>query len=93
MKQEHVQCRSVIAGIVTVSTTRNKETDTSGKAIQEILTGAGIPIRHYEVVPDQIEAIRSELFLALKNCNCIILNGGTGLTHDDCTYRSNSPPS
>ncbi len=91
MKQEHVQCRSVIAGIVTVSTTRNKETDTSGKAIQEILTGAGIPIRHYEVVPDQIEAIRSELFLALKNCNCIILNGGTGLTHDDCTIEAIAP--
>jgi molybdenum cofactor biosynthesis protein B len=91
MKQEHVQPISVATGIITVSTTRTKETDTSGKAIQAVLAKAGLPVQHYAVVPDQIEAIRFELYQALRICNCIIINGGTGLTHDDCTIEAITP--
>ena len=91
MKQEHLQSITVTAGVITVSTSRNQETDISGKSIQAILTGAKIPVRHYAVVPDRIEAIRSELYQATKTCNCIIINGGTGLTHDDCTIEALSP--
>jgi len=79
------------AAIITVSSTRTRNNDTSGKAIGEILTAAGIQIQHYSIVSDQIEAIRSEIFLALKNSNCIILNGGTGLTYDDCTIEAVLP--
>jgi molybdenum cofactor biosynthesis protein B len=91
MKQEHLQPITVNAGVITVSTTRNQETDTSGKTIQEILAGAKIPVRHYAVIPDQIEAIRSEICQAMRTCNCIIVNGGTGLTHDDCTIEAVLP--
>jgi molybdenum cofactor biosynthesis protein B len=91
MKREHIKPIPTVAGIITVSTTRNKETDTSGKAIQEIFAGAGIPVMHYAVVPDQIEDIRLELFQALKTCNCILLDGGTGLTNDDVTIEAVSP--
>lgn len=91
MKQEHVQPVQVTGAIITVSTTRNKETDTSGKTINTILSGAGIPVGHYAVIPDKIEAIRLELYQALKTCNCIIINGGTGLTHDDCTIEAVTP--
>ena len=91
MKGEHVKPITTICGIITISTTRNKESDTSGKAIQEILTGAGIPVGHYAVVSDDIEDIRTELSKALKICNCIILDGGTGLTPDDVTIEAVSP--
>jgi molybdenum cofactor biosynthesis protein B len=91
MKQEHLQPVTVIAGVITVSTSRNQETDTSGKSIQAILTEAKILIRHYAVVPDKIEAIRTELYQAIRTCNCVIINGGTGLTHDDCTIEAVSP--
>ena len=93
MKQEHVQPIPITGAVITVSTTRTQETDSSGKTIQAILAEAKIPVQHYAVVPDQIEAIRFELYQALKTCNCIIIDGGTGLTHDDCTIEAvDSPP-
>ncbi|MEN6397141.1 MAG: molybdenum cofactor biosynthesis protein B [Methanoregula sp.] len=91
MKQEHVQPLLITGAVITVSTTRTTETDTSGKTIKEILTEAKIPVQHYAVIPDQIEAIRFELYQALKTCNCIIIDGGTGLTHDDCTIEAVTP--
>ena len=91
MKQEHVKQIPIIGAVITVSTTRTQETDSSGKTIQAILTEAKIPVQHYVVVPDQIEAIRFELHQALKTCNCIIIDGGTGLTHDDCTIEAVAP--
>jgi molybdenum cofactor biosynthesis protein B len=91
MKQEHVSPIEIKAAIITVSTTRTPETDTSGMTITTILKAAGIPVQHYAIVPDRIEAIRSEIYRALKNANCVILNGGTGLTHDDCTIEAVLP--
>ena len=91
MKQEHVQPIQITGAVITVSTTRTKETDSSGKIIQAILTEAKIPVQHYAVVPDQIEAIRFELYQALKTCNCVIIDGGTGLTYDDCTIEAITP--
>jgi molybdenum cofactor biosynthesis protein B len=67
------------------------EDDTSGKTINHLLNSAGIQVQHYSIITDRVEAIRSEVYLALKNSNCIILNGGTGLTHDDCTIEAVLP--
>jgi molybdenum cofactor biosynthesis protein B len=91
MKAEHVQPITIQAAIITVSTTRTPETDTSGKTITTLLNEARIPVLHYAIVPDQIEAIRAEVYQALKSTNCVILNGGTGLTHDDCTIEAVMP--
>ena len=91
MNKNHIRTIPVGAAIITVSSTRTKDNDSSGKAISEILTAAGIQIQHYSIVSDRIEAIRSEIFLALRNSNCIILNGGTGLTYDDCTIEAVLP--
>lgn len=91
MKPEHIQPVTVSAAIVTVSTTRSKDTDISGKTIRAILENAGITVNHYAVVKDRIDAIRVELIRSLESCNCIILNGGTGLTHDDCTIEAVLP--
>ncbi len=91
MKKEHVNDITIHAAVITVSTTRTPDTDTSGKAIREILAAAHIPTHHYAIVTDRIDAIRAEVSLALKDANCIILNGGTGLTHDDCTIEAVAP--
>ena len=91
MNHKHITTVPINAAIITVSSTRTKENDTSGKAICEILTSAGIKVKHYSIVNDRIEVIRSEVYLALKNSNCIILNGGTGLTQDDCTIEAVLP--
>jgi molybdenum cofactor biosynthesis protein B len=91
MKPEHFQPLVITIGIITVSSTRTPETDSSGLAISEIVKSAGYAVSHYAIVPDRIEAIRSELLRAVKHANCIILNGGTGLTHDDCTIEAITP--
>ena len=79
------------AGVITVSSSRTEKTDTSGKIVQDLLKEAGIPVTHYSIVTDRIDAIREEVVCALRSCNCLIVNGGTGLTHDDCTVEAVLP--
>ncbi|MCU0628416.1 MAG: molybdenum cofactor biosynthesis protein MoaB, partial [Methanoregulaceae archaeon] len=52
---------------------------------------AGIDTSHYAIVPDKIDAIRNEVIKALECAECVVLNGGTGLTHDDCTIEAVVP--
>jgi molybdenum cofactor biosynthesis protein B len=91
MSHAHERTIGITAAIVTISSTRVKENDLSGKAIADILKENAIPVTYYSIVPDNLEKIRDELFVATKNANCIIFNGGTGLTHDDCTIEAISP--
>ncbi|MDO9323615.1 MAG: MogA/MoaB family molybdenum cofactor biosynthesis protein, partial [Methanoregula sp.] len=91
MNQNHIQPIQISAAIITVSSTRTKENDTSGATISTMFREVNIPINHYEIVSDRVEAIRNELYIAMKTTNCIIINGGTGLTHDDCTIEAISP--
>jgi molybdopterin adenylyltransferase len=91
MSHAHVRQIEICAAIVTVSTTRTTETATSGKAIEAIFRENNIPVTCYSIVPDKIETIRDAWFLAMKQANCIIFHGGTGLTHDDCTIEAISP--
>ena len=91
MDQKHISPIHIVAAIITVSSTRTRENDTSGKTINELFKKAGIPVAHYVIVPDQIEIIRSEVYQSLATSNCIVINGGTGLTHDDCTIEAVLP--
>lgn len=91
MSHNHIRPFEITGAVITVSTTRTADTDTSGKTITTLLEEKSIPVRHYAIVPDRIEAIRNELFIAKKKANCIIINGGTGLTHDDLTIEAVLP--
>jgi molybdenum cofactor biosynthesis protein B len=91
MNKNHLKTLEISGAIITVSSTRKKENDSSGTTISTLFKEQGIPIQHYAIVPDQIDAIRNELYTAMKSANCIIFNGGTGLTHDDCTIEAISP--
>ena len=91
MKSEHVRPFPLSAAVITVSSTRTPDTDTSGSTIKKLLSEDEIPVAYYSIVPDKIDAIRDALFAAEKSANCIIINGGTGLTHDDCTIEAVSP--
>jgi len=91
MSREHREDISVKAAVITVSTTRTEKTDLSGKIIQETFENAGIPVISLIIVKDDIGEIRSAVMEALESANCIVVNGGTGLTHDDCTIEAVSP--
>ncbi len=79
------------AAVITVSSTRTEATDTSGQLIRDRFEAAGHRIAYSAIVPDTVPAIRTALVRALEGANCIVLSGGTGLTHDDCTIEAVAP--
>jgi len=91
MNKAHIRSIDVRGAVITVTTTRTQCNDTSGKTIVQLLEKEGIPIVHYAIVPDLIGNIRDELYSAMKQANCIIITGGTGLTYDDCTIEAVAP--
>jgi molybdenum cofactor biosynthesis protein B len=91
MNPQHIGPIEIKAGVITVSTTRTENTDTSGRMIRDLFTAADIPVVSYGIVPDKIGEIRRALITALNEANCVIINGGTGLTHDDCTIEAVLP--
>jgi molybdenum cofactor biosynthesis protein B len=91
MDPSHIQNISIIAGIITVSTSRSGKEDISGSVINELLTKSNIPVSYSIIVPDIISEIRKRVIQALETCNCIIVTGGTGITSDDCTIEAISP--
>ena len=91
MDPSHIQKISVQTIILVISTSRTEKEDTAGKAIQSLFLESSIPVIRIEVIPDSIEKIQDGLRKALVEANCIILTGGTGITHDDCTIEAVEP--
>jgi len=91
MNPEHIEPIPITTGVITVSSSRDMKTDSSGKIITTSLTQAGYPMIYYVITPDRIEAIRDAMENGIKQCDCLILNGGTGLTFDDCTIEAVEP--
>lgn len=91
MNPEHVKPQTIRGAVITVSSSRTKDTDKSGRTIIHLLEQANIQISHYAIVPDTVPAIRNEAIKAAAVAECIILSGGTGLTHDDCTIEAITP--
>jgi molybdenum cofactor biosynthesis protein B len=81
--------RSVRCFIVTVSDTRTEATDTSGRAIADLLTAAGHIVAGRTIVKDDAEMVRGTLErqLAIADVQAIVTTGGTGVTARDSTYE------
>lgn len=91
MDSGHIENIEINAAVITVSTTRKEENDISGREIKKIFEVNNIPVAYYRVIPDLKEAIQNTCKDALLISNCIVINGGTGLTHDDCTIEAIAP--
>ena len=81
--------KSVHCFVVTVSDTRTEETDTSGRAIADLLTTAGHVVSGHTILKDDADLVRGTLErqLASASVQAIILTGGTGITARDNTYE------
>jgi molybdenum cofactor biosynthesis protein B len=76
--------------VLTVSDTRTAETDTGGRAIRELLEGAGHTVAGHAIVrdePAQVAAIVRQQ-LAAGSARVILTTGGTGITSRDSTYEA-----
>ncbi|MBP1969893.1 molybdenum cofactor biosynthesis protein B [Virgibacillus natechei] len=90
MVNDHQKSTPVNCAVVTVSDTRNKETDKSGKLIMELLTDSNHQVKMYEIVPDDEATIRQTVENAITNqaIEAVIVNGGTGISYRDVTIES-----
>jgi len=87
--KEHAP-KSVRCFVVTVSDTRTEETDTSGRAIAELLKAGGHEVVGHVIVKDEPTIVRStiERHLASLDVDVIISTGGTGSTSRDTTFEA-----
>lgn len=76
--------------IVTVSDTRTKDNDESGKLISRLLEENGYRVVKYVIVKDEYDGIRQLLQEAASapNIDAILLTGGTGISPRDTTYEA-----
>jgi len=76
--------------IVTVSDTRTEETDTSGRAISDLLERAGHRVAGRVIVKDEAALVRAvvERQLAAGDVDAIITTGGTGIAARDTTFEA-----
>lgn len=79
--------------VLTISDTRNEETDTSGALLVDRLTGAGHDLRNRAIVRDDIDAIQSVLqrWIADSEIEIILTTGGTGFSPRDNTPEAVKP--
>jgi len=85
--------KSVVAAVLTVSDTRTRRTDVTGKLIREELVKAGHKVIRQGIVKDEQREIRAWLKAALKDArlHAIVINGGTGLAKRDVTVEAVRP--
>ena len=81
---------SVACFVLTVSDTRTAETDSSGRAIRDLLTAAGHTVSGHAIVRDEPASVRDHVVeqCASAATQVIITTGGTGITSRDGTYEA-----
>jgi molybdenum cofactor biosynthesis protein B len=80
---------SVRCYVITISDTRTDRTDTSGRAIAELIAAAGHAVVGRTVVTDDPDLVRGtiERQLANPDVQVVITTGGTGISSRDSTYE------
>ena len=85
--------RPLQIAVLTVSDTRDEQTDKSGKLLCERLLGAGHQLADKQIQPDDIYRIRAAVsaWIADPAVQVVITTGGTGVTGRDGTPEAISP--
>ena len=81
---------SVGCAIVTISDTRTEATDTSGRAIFDLLFADGHQVAGRRIVRDDPDEVRAAIASQLDNpaVQAILATGGTGITSRDRTFET-----
>jgi molybdenum cofactor biosynthesis protein B len=81
---------SVACFVLTVSDTRTPDTDTSGRAICDLLTAADHVVSGHAIVRDEPAQVRDQVLARCRDeaTQVIITTGGTGITSRDGTYEA-----
>ena len=81
---------SIACFILTVSDTRTADTDTSGRAIRDLLVEGGHRVTGHAIVRDEPEHVTAQVLAQLDEpaTQVIITTGGTGITSRDGTFEA-----
>jgi molybdenum cofactor biosynthesis protein B len=80
----------VHCAVLTVSDTRTRDTDGSGRLIRDLLEMKGHAVVAWEIVPDEPDRIRAVVaeWAARGEVQAILTNGGTGIAARDTSYEA-----
>jgi molybdenum cofactor biosynthesis protein B len=79
---------NVRCAVITVSDTRAHEADVSGRAIVELLEGAGHVVARRQILRDEPGDVRDAILANVGDVDAIVTTGGTGITSRDSTYEA-----
>ena len=79
--------------VITISDTRNQDTDKSGNLIIDKLKSAGHQVVAYQIIKDEKGQIKQAVdeSCSSNNLDVIITNGGTGIAKRDVTIETIKP--
>ncbi|MBM4248508.1 MAG: MogA/MoaB family molybdenum cofactor biosynthesis protein [Euryarchaeota archaeon] len=85
--------KAVVAAVLTVSDTRNRRTDETGRILRQALEKAGHRVIRQGIVKDERREIRSWVRDALRDVriHAVVVNGGTGISRRDVTIETVRP--
>jgi molybdenum cofactor biosynthesis protein B len=79
---------SVRCAVLTISDTRALDTDASGRAIVELLEGAGHIVAKRQILRDDPTEVHDAVVSHVGGVDAIVTTGGTGITARDSTYEA-----
>ena len=90
---EELALKPVRIAILTISDTRDEESDTSGNVLAERVTAAGHQVAARGIVKDDVAQVRAQVkaWTTSGDIDCVITTGGTGLTGRDVTPEAVEP--
>jgi molybdenum cofactor biosynthesis protein B len=84
--------KPVKVAVLTISDTRDEESDTSGDVLADRITGAGHDLVARGIVRDDVEQIRAQVLKwVAEGAEAIVTTGGTGITGRDVTPEAIRP--
>jgi molybdenum cofactor biosynthesis protein B len=81
---------SIACFVLTVSDTRTPDTDSSGRAIRDLLVAGGHRVSGHVIVRDEPEQVTAQVLAHLDDpiTQAIITTGGTGITSRDGPFEA-----
>lgn len=77
--------------ILTVTDTRSRETDTSGRAAFELFRKHGHHVLLHEIVANNKKKVAASAITALRDVDLLLTIGGTGISHKDVSVDAVTP--
>ena len=77
----------ITVAIVTLSDkgSKGEREDLAGPLIREMVSGIGVTVKYYEVIPDEKGLLKEKLIDYCRKVDLVLTTGGTGLSPRDVT--------